>query len=35
MAYMDFMDPDARCPQKAVKLNHLLTHLLITMAEAL
>ena len=24
-ACMDYMDPDVRCPQKAVKLNHSLT----------
>ena len=24
---MDYMDPDARCPKKAVKLNHSLTDL--------
>ena len=23
---MDYMDPDVRCPRKAVKLNHSLTH---------
>ena len=28
MACMDYMDPDARCPKKAIKLNHSLTHLL-------
>ena len=25
-AYMDYMDPDVRSPQKAVKLYHSLTH---------
>ena len=25
MAYMDYMDPDVRCPQQAVKLNDSLT----------
>ena len=24
---MDYMDPDVRCPKKAVKRNHSLTHL--------
>ena len=28
MACMDYMDPDVRCPQKAIKLNHSLTHCL-------
>ena len=26
MAYMDYMDPDGRCPKKVVKLNHSPTH---------
>ena len=26
-ACMDYMDPDVRCPQNAVKLNHSFTHL--------
>ena len=25
-AYMDYMDPDVRCPQNAVEFNHSLTH---------
>ena len=29
MACMDYMDPDVRCPKKAVKLNNSLTHSLI------
>ena len=29
---MDYMDPNIRCPQKAAKLNHSLTHItMITM----
>ena len=29
MAYMDYMDPNVCCPQKAVKLNHSLTHFML------
>ena len=27
VAYMDYMDLDVRCPRKAIKLNHSLTHM--------
>ena len=27
MAYMDYMNPGARCPTKGDKINHSLTHL--------
>ena len=28
MAYMGHMDPDVRCPKKAIKLNQSINHLL-------